>query len=42
VLARIEVLEEREREKEEMLAGVAAVAEEHGLDVGPLKAVVGG
>jgi hypothetical protein len=38
VLGRIEELEEREREKEELLAGAAAVAEEHGLDVGALKA----
>jgi hypothetical protein len=42
VLERIELLEEQEREKEELLAGVAAVAEEHGLDAGPLKAVLGG
>ena len=42
VLERIELLEEQEREKEGMLAGVAAVAEEHGLDAGPLKAVLGG
>jgi hypothetical protein len=42
VLGRIEELEEQEREKEELLAGVAAVAEEHGLDAGPLKAVLGG
>jgi nucleotide-binding universal stress UspA family protein len=42
VLGRVEELEAREREKEELLAGVAAVAEEHGLDVGPLKAVLGG
>jgi hypothetical protein len=33
VLERLAVLEEREREKEELLAGVTAVAEEHGLDV---------
>ena len=42
VLGRIEELEEREREKEELLAGVAALTEEHGLDAGPLKAVLGG
>jgi nucleotide-binding universal stress UspA family protein len=42
VLARIEVLEEQERKKEELLAQVDAVAEEHGLDVEPLKAVLGG
>ncbi len=41
LLGRIEELEEREREKEELLAGAAAVAEEHGLDVGPLRAVLG-
>jgi hypothetical protein len=40
VLARIEILEEREREKKELLDGVAAVAEEHGLDAGALKAVL--
>ena len=42
VLARIEVLEEQEREKEELLARMDAVAEEHGLDAGPLKALLGG
>ena len=42
VLGRIEELEAREREKERLLAGVTAVAEEHGLDAGPLKAVLGG
>ena len=42
VLGRIDELEEREREKEELLAGVASMAEEHGLDAGPLKAVLGG
>ncbi len=42
VLGRVEELEERERKKEEMLAGVTAVAKEHGLDTGALKAVVGG
>jgi hypothetical protein len=42
VLARIEVLEEQEREKEGLLAGVAAAVGEHGLDAGPLKAVLGG
>jgi hypothetical protein len=41
VLERIEVLEEREREREELLAEVAAMAEEHGLDAGALKAVMG-
>ena len=33
-LKRIEELEEREREREELLAQVVAVAEEHGLDAG--------
>ena len=42
VLGRIAVLEEREREKERLLVGVEAVAEEHGLDVEPLKAALGG
>ena len=42
VLGRIEELEEREREKEELLAQVDAVAEEHGLDAGPLRAVLAG
>ena len=42
VLARIEELEEREREKEELLAQVDVLTEEHGLDAGPLKAVLGG
>ncbi len=41
VLGRIEELEEREREKEELLAQVDTVAEEHRLDVGPLKAILG-
>ena len=41
VLGRTEVLEEREREKERLLAGVTAVAEEHGLEAGPLRAVLG-
>jgi uncharacterized protein (UPF0335 family) len=42
VLGRIEELEAREREKEELLDGVTAMAEEHGLDAGALKAVLGG
>jgi hypothetical protein len=42
VLARIETLEKQEREKEELLQGVTAMAEEHGLDAGALKAVIGG
>ena len=40
VLARIEVLEEQEREKEGLLAEVTAMAGEHVLDVEPLKAVI--
>jgi hypothetical protein len=42
VLERIEVLEEREREKVELLAGVAAVAEKHGLDARTLRTVLEG
>jgi hypothetical protein len=42
VLERIEELEAREREKKELLAWVTAMAEEHGLDVEPLRAVLGG
>jgi hypothetical protein len=42
VLGRIEELEEREREKKELLAGVAAMVEEQGLDAGAMKAMVGG
>jgi uncharacterized protein (UPF0335 family) len=42
VLKRIEVLEEREREREELLSEVTAIAEEHGLDAGALMAVMGG
>jgi hypothetical protein len=41
VLERIEELAEREREKEVLLTRVTAMAEEHGLDAGPLKAVLG-
>ena len=40
VVDRIETLEEQERERQELLAGVAALAEEHGFDPGPLKAMV--
>jgi hypothetical protein len=36
------VQEAREREREELLAEVTAMAEEHGLDAGSLKAVLGG
>jgi uncharacterized protein (UPF0335 family) len=42
VLERIETLEEREPAREELLADVLTVADEHGLDGGPLKAVIGG
>jgi hypothetical protein len=42
VLGRIEELKRREREREEMLAEVTAMAEEHGLDAGALKAVLDG
>ena len=42
VLERIETLEEQERERQELLAEVTAMAEDHGLDAGALKAVVGG
>jgi hypothetical protein len=42
VLERIEVLEEQERERRELLAEVTAMAEEHGLDAGALRAVMGG
>jgi hypothetical protein len=42
-LGRIEELEAREREREELVGEVsAAMAEEHGLDAGPLKAALGG
>jgi hypothetical protein len=37
VLERIELLEEREREREELLSQVIAVADEHGVDAGALK-----
>jgi len=39
-LTRIEELEAREREREELLAGVTAMAEGHGLDAEALKAVL--
>jgi hypothetical protein len=42
VLERIEVLEEQERERQELLAEVMAVAQDHGLDAGALRAVMGG
>jgi hypothetical protein len=42
VLERIELLEERERERQALLKEVLTVAGEHGLDGGALKAVMGG
>jgi hypothetical protein len=42
VLERIEALEEQERQRRELLVEVMAVAEEHGLDAGALKVVMGG
>ena len=41
VLGCLEALEAREREREEIIAEITAMAEEHGLDVGAVKAVVG-
>jgi len=40
VLRRIEVLEEQERERQELLTDVLAMAEDTGLDAGALKAVM--
>jgi hypothetical protein len=40
VVERIEELEEREREKKELLDEVTALAEEYGLDAGPLRAAL--
>ena len=40
LLERIEELEAQEREREELLAGVTAMAEDHGLDAEALKAVL--
>jgi hypothetical protein len=40
ILERIGTLEEQEREREELLAEVTAMAEEHGLGAGALKAVM--
>jgi hypothetical protein len=37
----MEEFEESKREKAELLAGVSAVAEEHGDDARPLRAVLG-
>jgi uncharacterized protein (UPF0335 family) len=42
VLERIDTLEEQERERQKLLSEVTAMAEEHGLDAGALKAVLGG
>jgi hypothetical protein len=42
VLGRIEELEAREREREELLAEAMELAKEHGLDAGALKAVLDG
>ena len=42
VLERIEALEEQERERQKLLTDVLTMAEEHGLDAGALKAVMGG
>jgi hypothetical protein len=36
------MLEEREHERQKLLADVMAMAEYHGLDAGALKAVLGG
>jgi uncharacterized protein (UPF0335 family) len=41
VLERIEVLEEREREREEMLAVLIPAMEMRGYDTGALRAVMG-
>jgi uncharacterized protein (UPF0335 family) len=41
VLERIEVLEEREREREELLAELVPAMEERGYDTGAVKAVMG-
>ena len=40
VLERIATLEEQERERKELLAGVTALAEGHGFDPEPLKAMM--
>ena len=42
VLGRIEELEAREREREELVAEITAMALEHGFDAGTMKAVMGG
>jgi uncharacterized protein (UPF0335 family) len=41
ILERVEELEAREREREDVVAQVVEMAEEHGLDAGVLKAVIG-
>jgi hypothetical protein len=42
VLARIEELEEREREREELLAELVPAMEARGCETGAVKAVMGG
>ena len=42
VLGRIEELEAREREREELLSELVPAMETRGHDTGPLKAVMGG
>jgi uncharacterized protein (UPF0335 family) len=42
VLERIETLEERERERQELLAKVVPLMESRGYDTGAVKAVMGG
>jgi uncharacterized protein (UPF0335 family) len=42
VLERIETLEERERERQELLAKVVSLMESRGYDTGAVKAVMGG
>ena len=42
VLERIEVLEEREREKQELLAKLVLAMKTRGYDTGAINAVVGG
>jgi len=42
VLGRIETLEKREREREELLADVVPLMESRGYETGALRAVVGG
>jgi uncharacterized protein (UPF0335 family) len=42
VLERIEVLEEQEREREELLSQLIPAIQEHGYDTGAVKVVMGG